>query len=169
MTTPDDQAEPQLATIARLSALLQRQGIEWWLFGGWAVDFHVGHLTRAHDDIDIATWYRDREILMPILVQDGWAHRADADGDGYTCFEHDTIRLEVAFLARDDKGNVYTPIESGRAEWPRATFGSDTRELLGVTARVITRDALVAEKSVVREDATTAAKDRADVMELTQR
>jgi hypothetical protein len=26
----------------------------YWLFGGWAVDFHAGRVTRDHADIDLA-------------------------------------------------------------------------------------------------------------------
>jgi hypothetical protein len=44
----------QLAALARIHELLDGQGIDYWLFGGWAVDFHAGLVTRAHDDLDIA-------------------------------------------------------------------------------------------------------------------
>jgi aminoglycoside-2''-adenylyltransferase len=44
----------QLAALARLHEQLERHGIEYWLFGGWAVDFHAGSVTRPHDDLDIA-------------------------------------------------------------------------------------------------------------------
>jgi aminoglycoside-2''-adenylyltransferase len=48
----------QLAALARLHEQLERHGIEYWLFGGWAVDFHAGSVTRPHDDLDIAVWQR---------------------------------------------------------------------------------------------------------------
>ena len=35
-------AEEQLAAIASLSSALDQHGVEYWLFGGWAVDFWVG-------------------------------------------------------------------------------------------------------------------------------
>jgi hypothetical protein len=49
----------QLAALAQLTRGLQAHGVEYWLFGGWAVDFHVGHVTRAHADLDIAIWQAD--------------------------------------------------------------------------------------------------------------
>ena len=49
-------ATAQLVALGRVHELLQREGIEYWLFGGWAVDFYVGSVTRPHDDIDIAVW-----------------------------------------------------------------------------------------------------------------
>jgi hypothetical protein len=39
-------ASGQLAAIGSLSATLEQLGIEYWLFGGWAVDFCVGRMTR---------------------------------------------------------------------------------------------------------------------------
>jgi hypothetical protein len=36
----------QLVALARVHELLVRHRIEYWLFGGWAVDFHAGAITR---------------------------------------------------------------------------------------------------------------------------
>ncbi|GJG88890.1 hypothetical protein tb265_40710 [Gemmatimonadetes bacterium T265] len=77
------------------------------------------------------------------------------------------MRLEVASLARDARGRVYTPVRDGQADWPEGAFGDDRVALQGVAARVIGRGALVAEKSAPRADPVTAAKDRADVAILT--
>jgi hypothetical protein len=46
----------QLEALADIHRLFQRDGIEYWLFGGWAVDFHAGAVTRPHADLDIAIW-----------------------------------------------------------------------------------------------------------------
>ena len=159
----------QLAVLAGLHDLLQDQGIPYWLFGGWAVDFHAGVLTRPHGDIDIAVWLDDRDRIAKLLEQQRWAHTPDAEEDGYTCFTHDDVRLEVAFLARDENGRVYTPVRDGRGEWPDQTFGDDVVELLGVRAHVIRLVALVADKSVARNDPSVCAKDRADLMSLGRR
>ena len=162
-------ASDQLAALAELDHMLQSHGVAYWLFGGWAVDFHAGRVTRAHGDLDIAVWYDDRGRLAELLERQGWAHSPRADEDGYTGYERGTVGLEVAFLARDDRGRVYTPLREGRGEWPNETFGDDFAELLGVRARVIRLGALVADKSVVREDPATAAKDRADLLSLADR
>jgi hypothetical protein len=159
----------QLAALAGLHDLLQRNGVDYWLFGGWAVDFHAGRVSRAHGDLDVAVWSDDRGRLDALLKGQLWAHTPEAAEDGYTCYERGAIRLEVAFLARDDGGHVYTPLREGRGDWPDEAFGDDVMELLGVRARVIRLAALVADKSVVREDPSTAAKDHADVQTLARR
>jgi hypothetical protein len=162
-------ATDQLAALAELDHLLQSHGLAYWLFGGWAVDFHAGRVTRAHGDLDIAVWYDDRIQLAALLKSEGWRHSPRADEDGYTGYERGVVGLEVAFLARDDQGRIYTPLRYGRAEWPNETFGDEVAELMNVRARVIGLAALVADKSAVREDPATAAKDRADLLTLTGR
>jgi hypothetical protein len=162
----DQIALSQLAALADLDDQLRREQIEYWLFGGWAVDFHVGRVTRQHGDLDIAVWWADRDRVAALLASRLWLHRPD-DEDGYTCYERDRIRLEVAFVERDPDGVVYTPLVDGRGDWPLDAFGDDVRRLLGVQARVLSREALIADKSVGRDDSLTSAKDWADVLSLT--
>ena len=159
-------ASGQLATLAEVHDLLGKNTIGYWLFGGWAVDFHAGRVTRNHADLDIAVWWDDRKRVAGLLEDNAWVHTPESGEDGYTCYERDGVRLEVAFLAIDDHGLVYTPLREGRGEWPDTAFGEDILELLDVRARVIRLDALVADKSVIRGDPSTNAKDRADLLSL---
>jgi len=158
----------QLAALAELHHLLYSRDVDYWLFGGWAVDFHAGRVTREHADLDIAVWWADGGRLSDLIVEQGWVHAPEEGEDGYTCYERGSVRLEVAFLASDDHGRMYTPLREGRGEWPDAAFGDDVVELLGVRARVIRLEALVADKSVARDDPSTAAKDRADLLSLSR-
>jgi hypothetical protein len=155
----------QLAALARVHELLVRHGIEYWLFGGWAVDFHAA-VTRPHDDLDIAVWLKDHSRIAELLAADGWEHAPEEDEDGYTGYERGTVRLELAFLARSESGQVYTPLREGRAAWPDEAFENDVAELLDVRAKVITLPALKADKAETRDDALVAAKDRADLATL---
>ncbi|MDP9180072.1 MAG: hypothetical protein M3O61_20590, partial [Gemmatimonadota bacterium] len=59
MNVIEEQASLQLSALAEVSASLQKAGIAYWLFGGWAVDFYVGSVTRLHDDVDLAVWFVD--------------------------------------------------------------------------------------------------------------
>jgi hypothetical protein len=152
----------QLAALARVHEVLVRHGIEYWLFGGWAVDFHAGAITRPHDDLDIAVWSKDLDRIASLLTADGWKHAPEEDEDGYTGYARGTVRFELAFLARGEDGEVYTPLREGRARWADGAFENDVAELLGVRATVISLDALKADKSETHNDALVAAKDRAD-------
>jgi lincosamide nucleotidyltransferase A/C/D/E len=156
----------QLAALAELGHLLSHHGLVYWLFGGWAVDFHTGRVTREHGDIDIAVWADDRARIETLLLEHAWAHRPEPGEDGYTRYERQGVRLEVAFLARDERERIYTPLRDGRGEWPANSFEDDVVHLQGTWARVVSRASLVADKSVIRPDAETAVKDRADVASL---
>ncbi len=156
----------QLGALSHVDELFARSGVEYWLFGGWAVDFHAGVITRPHDDIDVAIWRSDLHTISTLLEQDGWVHAAETNEDGYTGYERDGVRLELAFLARADDGVVYTPLRDGRGSWPDGAFENERKELRGVNVRVLSRRALVADKSEVRDDPRVAAKDRADLTEL---
>ena len=159
----------QLVALARLDEVLLRHRIEYWLFGGWAVDFHAGAVTRPHDDLDVAVWLKDHERIAELLAAEGWKHAPEEDEDGYTGYERGAVRLELAFLASDEDGRVYTPLRKGRAAWPNEAFEDDVAELLGVRARVIALGALEADKSETRDDPLVAAKDRADLATLSRR
>ena len=75
-------AEEQLDALARLSALFDREGLDYWLFGGWAVDFHAGSVTREHDDLDLAAWEKDHERIAALLLAEGWSHEPEKGEDG---------------------------------------------------------------------------------------
>ena len=159
----------QLAAIAELHHVLTQHQLPYWLFGGWAVDFHVGRVTREHADIDIAVWLADRTRLAALLSDAAWSHRPEVGEDGYTCYHRRGVRLEIAFLAQDANGHIYTPLEAGRGEWPQDSFGSAVAQLNGVQACLVNRESLVTDKSVARADPETSAKDRADVANLLDR
>jgi hypothetical protein len=79
----------------------------------------------------------------------GWSHSPE---EGYSVYELDGVRLEVAFL---DHG-----------EWPPNSFEHDVAEVAGVRARVVSLSSLMADKAIVRDDESVAAKDRVDSVTL---
>lgn len=155
-------SERQLAALAELGPLLDRNGFESWLFGGWAVDFHVGAVTREHADVDLAVWARDAEALGSLLRDEGWRHAPEADEDGGTGYTRGDVRVELTYLVTDDAGRIFVPLRSGTVLWSDEPLAAETRELHGVRARVLPLALLRSGKSSPREDAEDAAKDRAD-------
>ena len=158
----------QLSAIAQTHELLTRGGIDYWLFGGWAVDFHVGSVTRSYDDIDIAVWLDDHDRIAGLLGAEGWKHVPEPDEDGGTGYERDAVRLELTFLVPSDGGEVYIPLHAGGVLWSDESMSTDLAELSGVRARVLGLAALKRGKSRSREDPVEAAKDRADFATLSQ-
>jgi hypothetical protein len=90
----------QLSDIGEIGRLFDRAGIDHWLFGGWAVDFYVGEVTRAHEDIDLAVWLRDRLAIGGLLSADGWQHAPRRDEDGGTGYEREGVRVELTLSSR---------------------------------------------------------------------
>jgi hypothetical protein len=161
-------AKEQLAAIASLSGVLDQQAVDYWLFGGWAVDFWVGAVTREHDDIDVAAWRRDYDPIKTALEAAGWRHRPEADEVVGTRYQLGPALVEFTFVVADDDGGIVIPMPPQPLVWSAAPFGDDRRELLGVTSRVIPLRLLKTGKSVPRESAVEAAKDRADFQALSR-
>jgi dihydrofolate reductase len=155
-------APRQLAALAAVDALFETAGVAYWLFGGWAVDFYAGSITRPHSDVDIAVWLVDRPRIAALLEKDGWRHAPEPDEDGGTGYERAGIRLELTFLVRGDGGRVVTPLRTFDAAWPEDAFGDAVGELEGARARLVGLEALVRGKSTPREEPIEAARDRAD-------
>ena len=99
---------------------------------------------------------KDHDRIATLLAADGWKHAPEEGDDGYTAYERGTVRLELAFLACSENGQVYTPLQVGRAAWPDEAFEAAVAELLGLRARVITLPALKADKSETRDEADSA-------------
>jgi uncharacterized protein len=158
--------EQHLEALARIHELLEANEIEYWLFGGWAVDFHAGSVTREHEDLDLAVWLEDLDRIAELLLAEGWIHAPEEGEDGYTGYERGAVRIELAFLERGKDGDVYTPLQDGFGEWPAGAFEDDVAELRDTHARVISLQALKDDKAVVRDDPQVAAKDRADLAAL---
>ena len=157
-----DPARRQLAALAHIDERFRETGIDYWLFGGWGVDFHAGAVTRPHDDLDIAIWLGDLARIAELLETDGWSHAPYPDEDGGTGYERDGVRVELTFLVRREDGGIYMPFGDGYVRWPDETLPGSAIELLGTQARVVGLAALAAMKSSPRDDAADAEKDRAD-------
>jgi hypothetical protein len=157
----------QLAAIGQVHNLLEAHHLDYWLFGGWAVDFHAGRVTRSHADIDLAVWLSDLDCVRQRLEETGWRVLNDQMADGYVAFERSGVVIEVALLERDELGVIYTPAASGRGDWPAGSFGSDASMLNGVTARVVGLESLIIDKADPKGGPDAAAKDRVDVAVLT--
>ena len=155
----------QLAAISSLSSVLDQHGVDYWLFGGWAVDLWVGRVTRPHGDIDVAAWRRDYDRIKAALEGAGWEHTpTPADLVG-TRYRWRSAEVEFTFLDSDPQGNIVIPL-ADPVVWSAEPLGDVRRKLLGVGCRVIPLELLQAGKSFPREDAVEGAKDRADLEAL---
>jgi hypothetical protein len=164
--TTDEKTDAQLAAIGELYDLFEREQIEHWLFGGWAVDFHAGEITRPHDDVDLAVWADDAERISALLRVSGWMHAPDPEEDGGTGYDRDGVRVELTFLVRNSGGRICIRLRAGDFPFAGGAFRGDLLALAGRRCSVIERDALVATKSSGRDGADDQAKDAGDLRRL---
>lgn len=54
----------------RVAEVMRRYEYPWAIAGGWALDLHLGKVTRVHQDIEIAVLRRDQQALRQYLT--GW-------------------------------------------------------------------------------------------------
>ena len=160
--------EEQLAAIASLSSILDGRRVEYWLFGGWAVDFWVGGVTREHDDIDVAAWRDDYDAIGAALVGAGWQHTPVANEVVGTRYRLGSAEAEFTFVVADAEGRILIPMIEQPIVWSTESFGDHRRTLGGVNSRTIPLALLRAGKAMSREGAADAAKDRADFEALSR-
>jgi len=142
--------------------------IDGLLFGGWAVDFHVGRLTREHEDIDFAVWAIETNRIERLLETAGWEHAPEVDEDGGTGYLRDGVRLELTFLVRAEDGSIRIPLRRGEMAFAGGSIGDVVLELDGRRCRVLDAAALTKTKSAVRDEEDDQAKDAADLAALAE-
>ena len=154
----------QIDALRDVVAAFDAAGIEHWLFGGWAVDFHAGRVTREHGDVDLGIWLDDMPRIDEVLAAGGWEDLRDPDVDGGKAFGRDGVRLELTYLYRDPDGAVYTPLRDGtRGRWTDQALADEVGELDGVRCRVVSLASMLWMKEPGRRnDPEEASKDVAD-------
>ena len=163
-----DGAAAQLAALSALDGILDRLGLDYWLFGGWAVDFWVGRITRIHDDIDLAVWREDYPRIREALQAAGWRYEPVEDVATGAGFRSGAVLVELTFVVSDSSGQVFIPFPEQPGLWSSVPFGTDRRKLQGVSCRTVPLSLLRSGKAVPRDDTEDGAKDRADFVALSQ-
>jgi Aminoglycoside-2''-adenylyltransferase len=115
VVSADDRSARQLVTLAEVSAELRRAGVDHWLGGGWAIDFHAGRISREHCDVDLVVAVRQRDVLARVLTGVGFAPRASDVPDAVQIFVRGDVSVEVTFIVEGPDGTVVTP---GYEDWP---------------------------------------------------
>jgi hypothetical protein len=106
----------QLRLIAEVQNALKAADIEWWLYGGWAVDFVYGAMTRDHSDIEIFIWEEDGVSVRRALTDAEFLAAPGLHPDEGQPFLKDGLEINATYLRKNADGTVVTP---GRwADWP---------------------------------------------------
>jgi hypothetical protein len=139
--TPGESTATQLELIREISETLGER-VRWWLFGGWALDFHAGRVTRPHTDIELFVARRDARALDEILCALGFSNPAPLhpyEGQPYLKAGQEAGAWFVDLKAAGG------PAMMGRwASWrlPAGSFEGSWLELDGVRARAVSLECL---------------------------
>ena len=104
--------------------LLEQNGIEVYVDGGWGVDALLSEQTRKHDDLDIALPHRFVPKLREILETRGYddVPRADSRDCNFVLGDDKGHLLDIHSYTFDDNGkNIF-----GVAYEPRHLTGTGT-------------------------------------------
>ncbi|WP_089155376.1 nucleotidyltransferase domain-containing protein [Micromonospora sp. NBS 11-29] len=166
----DGLEERQLDAIREVVELAGTTGVAVWLRGGWAMDFHLGTVSRPHVDVDWYCWRRDADRLAAGLGGRGW--RPDPRMPVATQLDllRDDVELSFAYLDRDAAGRVVvgagpwagTPLPAGMLDAPAGRLNSLTVPVISVTAQIEFKEMF----PVWMPERPRRAKDAADLARL---
>ncbi|MFI5832572.1 nucleotidyltransferase domain-containing protein [Micromonospora sp. NPDC051300] len=140
----DGLEQRQLDAIREVVELAEATGIEVWLRGGWAMDFHLGAVSRPHVDVDWYCWRHDAGRLADRLGGQGW--RPDPRMPATTQLDllRGDVEVSFAYLDRDPAGRVVvgagpwagTALPDGMLAAPPGRVGSLVAPVISVTAQI---------------------------------
>lgn len=139
MISTKDKSVIQLRIIHEIASAADRAHIPLALRGGWALDFLLGKVTRAHGDIDFNVWLEDINKIKSILESAGYECE-EVTPEPLRNFHKYGQTIQVACLKeRSDTtvcpaGYPEYPLSPGLMNGPIAT-------LEGVTCRTATAEA----------------------------
>lgn len=99
-----------LETVLEILQLLDDQGIEVILDGGWAVDALLGHQSRPHEDLDVAVFHEDVPAIRALLEGLGYfiVPRDDSWECNFVYGNEDGHLIDIHSCSFDEeKKNIY--------------------------------------------------------------
>ncbi len=160
----------QLALIEEFVSVAEGVGAECWLRGGWALDFFLGRVTRAHEDIDLFIWAADASKLLPVLHRRGFEEVAGPPPEQQRNLVKDGEESHVALLERNELGVVTAGARWAEMPWLEGMLDGPVGRIGHVRCRVISPEAQLDAKTEVPRALSHAPRDRdhADIALLRQ-
>lgn len=166
----EGQTESQLNILKGISAIFCSLEHEFWIRGGWAIDFLLGKVTRLHDDIDLITWIHHREQLELAMMEYGFERIPVREQfrERQSDFRKDNVEVTLGYITRTNQGNL---IMNGLQEWEwnADSLMAQCFILHGISARVLSPRQLLDEKVVYAQIGRTARLKDVESKKILQR
>lgn len=121
--------------------VLEADGIDVWVDGGWGVDALLARQTREHDDLDLVVELRYSSRVIELLTEVGYTRVAGSPPKSFVMVDsrgHQVDVHPVTFNARG--GGVYEMDDGNQWEYPSEGFSGrgrvDERPLRCLTPEV---------------------------------
>ncbi|MCW2505099.1 MAG: aminoglycoside adenylyltransferase [Actinomycetia bacterium] len=164
----------QLAQIAEISAAATAARLALWLRGGWAMDFHLGEITRPHTDVDWFAWAFDAPALVALLGPLGYVPVAGPPPELQRDLAKDGVDHNIALLTRSGARIVVPAGPYAGEPWPDGMLDGPPATLHGVTCAIVAVRAQIEIKEQMPvwvpglahrpKDATDVARLRASII-----
>ncbi len=145
----DERAARQLLLIQEFVALATSADIDRWLRGGWALDFLLGRVTRAHGDIDLFVWGADASRLVALLSGHGFEEIGGSPPKQQRNLVKAGEELHVTLLEQNDLGVVTAGGRWSGSPWPPGMLNGPIGAIGSVRCRVISAEAQLFAKEEV--------------------
>jgi len=159
--------ERQLEVLRQLISVCDAAGIEYWLRGGWAVDFFLGRITRDHEDIDLLAWAGDAERLIRALERAGFVEVGGAPPEAQRNLMKDGEEVQIALLVKGDDGSIVVAGgPSAGAPWPEGMLDGQLGQIEGLVCPIVNPRVQIEIKEMFpqwRPDLPVREKHREDV------
>ncbi len=160
----------QLGAIREVVEVAGAAGIDVWLRGGWAMDFHLGAVSRPHVDVDWYCWRRDADLLADRLGALSWRPDPRMSATLQLDLVRDDVELSFAYLDRDTAGRVVvgagpwagTVLPEGMLSAPPGRIGPLAAPVISIAAQIEFKEMF----PVWMPERPRRAKDAADLARL---
>jgi hypothetical protein len=132
----------QLRLIEEIGDILATMQVRWWLFGGWAVDFHLGSVSREHGDIEFYIWSVDADRVSRAFLGARFTPQEISYPDEAIEFTKDG-QLICAVLLADTAEGIVIPGRWTDWPWPGDAFDGPPGRIGGLAVPVVTVEALL--------------------------
>jgi hypothetical protein len=140
-----ENTQSQLNVLQEIKDICCSLNINFWLRGGWAIDFLLGEITRQHSDIDLVSLTEQRHELEQSLL-DAEFHLIPIS-EFQTDFLKEGVDISFVFVRKRNDGRI---IANGFPDWEWRTDALQTQKysLQGISANVLSPQQLLEEKEV---------------------
>lgn len=164
----DTAQEMQVQMIGEVTTLLQAAALPHWLFGGWAIDFQLGEITRDHDDVEFLVWEHDVSHITTLLVQNGYEKYTGGIVEEMAIFFKHAQKLELDFLTHNARGQVVVAGRWSDWWWTKCALDAPPATLGGITCPVISVEGLLAVKQGYAAHSAGAPLREKDITDIQQ-